>query len=452
MSKYINSHESIDSSLLLWQENTTQVAIEDIYDLKVHPVSSSFNEGTINFDLPPQPKGLLSNVDVITTFSIKHGTNTSKIGSTDQVSVVNNIANSLWTLVDVKIDDRVSLMQSMRNAYAYQTFFNNALNHDNVHEDYLFASELFLMDTANNKAESEGMVFTKTSDDHEITNDGAAKRANRVRQGKSITTFSKLHCPLLTTNKALPTALKIRISLTRNTDAFLLLSDDSSYKLIIEDVYLLATFQKPRDAVLKIMDDRLQKSPAIYYVTKPEIIVRPITQTSRVIRMNDLFQEKLPKYAFFCIQGSEDFEGKISKNPYTFIPFSKFQFYVNGTPYFADPLEIASAAGPGAGDSRIYTENAVYLRQLYKTIGKDLRGNCLINRDNFQLNFIVGLSLTSDRCSTMCNHLNLQEVASTHLEIDIGEEKLPDDALLVIYAMYDRQILINSERAITIVE
>ena len=52
----------------------------------------------------------------------------------------------------------------------------------------------------------------------------------------------------------------------------------------------------------------------------------------------------------------------------------------------------------------------------------------------------------------MCNHLNLQEVASTHLEIHMGKEKLPDDALLVIYAMYDRQILINDERAVTIVE
>ena len=449
MSKFINSEESIDSSLLLWQENTTQVAIEDIYDLKVHPVSSLLNDGAINFDLPPQPKGLLSNVDVITTFSIKYGTNTNKVGSSDQVSVVNNIANSLWTLVDVKIDDRVSLMQSMRNSYAYQTFFNNALNHDNLHADYLFANELFLMDTASNKAASEGMTFGKV-EGKEITNDGAVKRADRVRKGKSITTFTKLHCPLLTTNKALPTAIKIRISLTRNTDAFLLLSDDPGYKLIIEDIYLLATFQKPRDAVLKIMDERLLKSPAIYYVTKPEIIVRPITQTSKVIRMNDLFQEKLPKYAFFCIQGSEDFEGKMSKNPYTFIPFSKFQFYVNGTPYFAHPLEIHSSEGPG--DSRVYSENAIYLRQLYKTIGKDLRGNCLINRDNFQLNFIVGLSLTSDRCSTICNHLNLQEVASTHLEIDIGQETLPDDALLVIYAMYDRQILINSQRAVTIVE
>ena len=93
----------------------------------------------------------------------------------------------------------------------------------------------------------------------------------------------------------------------------------NKFKVNIEDIYLVATYQKPRDAVLQIMEDRLIQSPAIYYITKPEIIVRPITQTSRVIRMNDLFHDKLPKYAFFCIQGSEDFEGKITKNPFTFI-------------------------------------------------------------------------------------------------------------------------------------
>jgi len=447
MSKFINSRESIDSSLLLWQENTTQVAIEDTFELKVHPVTSNLNEGTINFDLPPQPKGMLSNVEIITTFSIQY--NDNKAATADQVSIVNNIANSLWALVDVKMDDRVSLMQSMRNSYAYQTFFNNALNHDDSHEDYLFASEMFLMDTGSTKVESQGMVFSKTGADvsSTITNEAAAKRSERVRKGKSVTTYSKLHCPLLTTNKALPTGLKIRISLTRNSDGFLILSGDTGYKLIINDVYLKTTFQKPRDAVLKIMEDRLQKSPAVYYVTKPEIIARPITQGGNIIRMNDLFQGNLPKYAFFCIQGSEDFEGKHTLNPYTFIPFKKFQFYVNGTPYFADPLEIERES------DGTYPENAMYLRQLYKTIGKDLRGSCLINRGNFQLNFIVGLSLTSDRCSTACNHLNLQENASTHLEIEMGENQaLPNDALLIIYAMYDRQILIDSKRAITIVE
>ena len=449
MTKFIESGESIDSSLLLWQQNQTQIAIEDVYDLKVYPVSSIFNEGAINFDLPPQPKGLLSNVEIITTFCIKHGTNTEKVGTTDQVSIINNISNSIWGLVDVKIADRTSLMQSMRNSYSYQTFLNNALNHDSTHEDYIYANELFLMDSGETKEDSEVLIFSEIDED-KIVNDAAAKRADRVRQGKSITTFSKLQCPLFTTNKALPTALKVRISLTRNTDAFLLLSNDPTYKLIIENVYLLVTYQKPRDALLNIMEERLQKSPAIYYVTKPEIIVKPISQTSRMIRMNDIFPEKLPKYAFIFMLGSEDFEGTVTKNPYTFIPFSKFQFYINGKPYFAEPLEIDSIQG--AYPTRKYPENAVYLRQLYKTIGKDLRGNCLINRGNFQLNFIVGLSLTSDRCSTMCNHLNLQEVASTHLEIDMGTQKLPNDPILVIYAMYDRQIQINSERLITIVE
>ena len=66
MSKFINSRESIDSSLLLWQEQQTQVAIEEVYDVMVHPISSIFNEGSINFDLPPQPKGLLTNVEVVT--------------------------------------------------------------------------------------------------------------------------------------------------------------------------------------------------------------------------------------------------------------------------------------------------------------------------------------------------------------------------------------------------
>ena len=66
MTKFIESGESIDSSLLLWQKNHTQIAIEDVYDLKVYPVSSIFNEGAINFDLAPQPKGLLSNVTMST--------------------------------------------------------------------------------------------------------------------------------------------------------------------------------------------------------------------------------------------------------------------------------------------------------------------------------------------------------------------------------------------------
>ena len=48
--------------------------------------------------------------------------------------------------------------------------------------------------------------------------------------------------------------------------------------------------------------------------------------------------------------------------------------------------------------------------------------------------------------------MNIQEKASTYLEIDMGINKVPEDMVLVIYALYDRQIKINENRGIEIIE
>ena len=64
MSKFINSKDAIASPLLLWQEVPTQVSIQETYDLKVWPVTNIFNEGPINFVIPPQPNGMLTSVDI----------------------------------------------------------------------------------------------------------------------------------------------------------------------------------------------------------------------------------------------------------------------------------------------------------------------------------------------------------------------------------------------------
>ena len=94
-----------------------------------------------------------------------------------------------------------------------------------------------------------------------------------------------------------------------------------------------------------------------------------------------------------------------------------------------------------------------YFRQLYKTVGKDLRGNCLIDATNFHLNFIVGMSFTADRSNTSTRYLNLQESGSTNLEIDLGyDNNIPNDMILITYALFDRQIKLDSDRSVTIIE
>ena len=71
MTKFIKSKESISSSLLLWDERPTEVSIEETYDLKVWPVTNILNEGPINFVIPPQPKGMMSDIHICTKIKLQ---------------------------------------------------------------------------------------------------------------------------------------------------------------------------------------------------------------------------------------------------------------------------------------------------------------------------------------------------------------------------------------------
>ena len=521
MAKFINSSESITSSMLLWNDVPTQVSIQETFDIKVWPITNILNEGPINFQIPPQPKGLMT--DIFITTKLKVLNNGQDITSRqDSLSVVNNFANSIWGQVDIQVDDRVDITQSMKNAYAYQTFFNHVLNSESNRTDYLFYNELFKMDVGETKIKEENsrkfwewnnsiedeiknvmpenrsdeqkdgtlksikvkmqdsnlsdlydmadQVATiigytdgsKTSELVEILgrarkptahNPAASDRSRFINKGDSVTLSSKLQCPLFNTSKCLPSNMKIRISLSKNNDEFVLLSNDNAkFSIYIEDCYLEITYYRPRDAILNLIEERIQKEPAPYFVTRPELIIKPITNGGKVIRISDVFHDTLPAYAFFCLQRSKDFEGTYKTNPYTFIPFQKFQFYLNGSPYFMDPLEVSMMKKMGDGHYKC-TDFGDYMRQLYKTIGKDLKGDCLINSSNFQLNFMVGMSFGADRSSLGERHLNLQEKGSTYLEIDMGvNDNIPGDLILIIYAVYDRQIQIDANRKIQIIE
>ena len=119
-------------------------------------------------------------------------------------------------------------------------------------------------------------------------------------------------------------------------------------------------------------------------------------------------------------------------------------------PYFIDPLEIDHIM---EGGLRVYRENRVFMQQLYKTIGKDVKGCGLINSTNFQQHFMVGVSLSGDRSSSMAPYLNPQGVASSQLELDFGyDTNVTDDFILMVYAVFDRVIKISSTREIEIIE
>ena len=81
-----------------------------------------------------------------------------------------------------------------------------------------------------------------------------------------------------------------------------------------------------------------------------------------------------------------------------------------------------------------------------------MKGNCLINSKNFPLHFMTGVSFTADRSDTTSKHINLQDTASTYLKIDMGINVPPRDMILIVYAIYNRKVEIDSNRNIKIIE
>ena len=77
--------------------------------------------------------------------------------------------------------------------------------------------------------------------------------------------------------------MRIRITLTLNTNAFLLLTENEGYSIHIESCYLRASYVEPHEAFLKQIEKRIQIEPVPYFVSKPEIIIKPITSTGRII-------------------------------------------------------------------------------------------------------------------------------------------------------------------------
>ena len=103
MSKFTNSNEAISSSLMLWQTKPTQVSVKESYDTKVWPISNIFNEGPITFSIPEQPHGMMKNIEIVTKFKIQKDGKDFSVEQ-DNLSIINNFANSLWQIVDVTIN------------------------------------------------------------------------------------------------------------------------------------------------------------------------------------------------------------------------------------------------------------------------------------------------------------------------------------------------------------
>ena len=422
MAKFIDSNEGIPQELVPFSVKTTQVVIKDVKVVKYSPINSFESSDTINFEIPGQPNLMIKNVEVITKFKVQKEAATGLVNlNTEEVTLVSNAANAMWKQVDILLNNKHALTNPMQQSSNYESFFATILNVDQDRENMLFNNQAFLLDQGADKAKAD-----------DVKNEGAKKRSEVISKSKSVTLISDLHCTLFKGSKRLIPNLEFTISMTKNDPEFILMSKGTSkFKLVFEKVYLKVTYIQPEAFYLPLIEERLKSSPAIYEGHRTEISTFGIQSGVTKYLFNNIVRGALPHFMVFCIQDREAISGSYGTNPYTFYPFKSIQIYLNNQEYFSEPLETSK------------DDDTLMLNHFYQALGYDVKGTCLINRDNFRAHFMVPVALSRDR--TVKFHHNLQEIVDFKVLIEFeGETKA--NQVLMVYAAYDQIIKIDAER------
>ena len=294
---------------------------------------------------------------------------------------------------------------------------------------YLLQKELFLMDDATTKENSENtIIYPAPVDDvaQQPVNKAALSRSKLIELGKTVTLISDLNSSLFKSGKLLPSNIDVRLSLTKNYDGYVLLeTENGDHKVKFIKCYLRVTMQQPGDFCLNLMEQKLLKTPAIYQAEEGKVSFHSIAAGNEQVTINNLFpQGKLPIMFTFGVQDRTALGNARNKNPFTFHPMKKVQIYIDGKPYFPSALE----------------GKTMHFDSFYQTIG--------IEPSNYSIHPLIVVDLTADRTANK-HHLNLSQSGEVKLDIEF-EQAAGEGLILLVYSYYDRIIEINSDRAVRI--
>ena len=435
MTKYINSSEAITSNLMLWDPLHTQTSIVGTHIMEVFPQTSIDYSDTVSFLIKASPKLMIQNIEIISQIRVLSENEANPAANTN-ISVVSNLANAIWRSVDVVIGGE-NLLQSFDNSYNIGSWFDITMNSSKMQAPYLLQKELFLMDEATTKENSENATIYPADVEGVVpqpANKAALTHSKMIEQGKIVTLISDLNCSLFKSGKLLPSNLDVRVSLTKNYDGYVLLEPEvGTHKLKFIKCYLRVTMQQPGDFCLNLMEQKLLKTPAIYQAEEGKVSFHSIPAGNEVVTINNLFpQGKLPVMFTFGVQDRTALGNARNKNPYTFHPVKKVQLFIDGKPYFPSALE----------------GKTMHFDSFYQTIGYKTSGECLIDPKNYHIHPLIAVDLTADRTANK-HHLNLSQSAEVKLDIEF-EQAAVDGLILLVYSYYDRIIEINSDRSVRI--
>ena len=447
------SEECIVSPLEWFKVLPTQTAIEKSTTVEYQSLTALRQDVPIEFYVPATTEDyldLLSSRLFIKCRIVK--ANGENCGVGDVAAPVNDLLNSLWSNVELYLNDR--LISHSNNMHGYLSMFSHLIHDSEESLESERTMRLIYKDTPgqmnsvnanvpNWKQKIAGFDFTNEGNalvnEDNVSNHGLYQRYPYTNSSKTVELMGPLRIDMFEQDRYLPNGIDIKLRFHPQKKSFLLMAADNGFKINVTEAYLLMRKVRPSPGVLLGHSDALVNGPAKFPITRKECKSFAVAQNLRSFKKDNIFLGQLPKRVVIGMVHSEAYAGNLQRNPYNFEHFNinHLQMFVDGEPVRNRPLRPNIPA-------------LQYL-QCYETLFRGMNQldgdrSCIIKRSDWDKGYaLFAFDLTPDMDTD--DHYALIKHGNLRIDIEFAEA-LENTISILVYAEFDNVIEITSDRHI----
>ena len=424
------SCECLKSELDIFSVPPTQTSIESGSYVEYNPISSITDGSPIEFVISGSGQDYidLANTQLYVKLDVRKADNTAIVAAS-QVGPVNLLLHSLFSEVDVKLND--VLITSTNNTYAYRAYLETLLTYGSESKSTQLSSSLYYKDTPDKMDDADPLVAT--------ANVGLKKRYGYISEGKTVDMLGRLHTDLFYQQKFLPNDVTIRIRLIRSKNNFCLMSatPDDNFKIHISDCKIFVRKVKLSPSVFVAHAKALERGNAKYPLHRVVCKTFTVPRGNLDCSQENLFSGQLPTRLVIGWVDNDAFNGNYGKNPFNFKHYNLTQFkvYLDGQQQSIRPLEPDYVNGQYIN---------AYMT-LFTGTGKQFidEGN-QIHRDDYAKGYtLYAYDLTPDLGED--DHFNLIKEGNVRVDMKFSVA-LPNTINVIVYAEFENIIEIDRSR------
>ena len=425
-----HSCECAKSELDLFTVPPTQTSIESGGWVEYNPISSISDGVPLEFVVGGSGQDYidLANTQLYVRAEIVQA-NGAAIDNTHHVGPINLLLHSLFTEVDLKLND--TLVSSTNNTYSYRAYIETLLSYGPSAKASQLTASLYYKDDATLMDDANPLAAA--------ANTGLKKRHSFFDAGGIVDMIGCIHSDLFFQEKYLPSDVGLRLRLVRNKNAFCLMSDaqQPAFKIKIHDCKLLVRKIKLSPSVFVAHAKALEVGNAKYPIRRVICKTFTIPRGNLDFSQESLFTGQLPTRLVIGCVDNDAYNGVYDKNPFNFKNYSLTQIkvYLDGQHQHIKPLE----------PNFVTRQTVAAYMSLFSGTGKQQRdeGNDISREDYSGGYTLYAFDLTPDLAEE--GHFNLTKDGSVRLDLKFAVG-LPNTINVIAYAEFENVIEIDRNR------